>query len=62
MVREVITAPVRIGADAARGGLRVVGRALTLGVSATERLLGAAIPRSTEVAELAAEIAGSLAR
>jgi hypothetical protein len=46
MVHEVITAPLRIGADAARGGLRVVGRAITLGLSATERLIDAAIPRS----------------
>jgi hypothetical protein len=46
MVHEVITAPLRMGADAARGGLRVVGRAITLGLSATERLIDAAIPRS----------------
>jgi hypothetical protein len=46
MVHEVITAPLRIGADAARRGLRVVGRAITLGLSATERLIDAAIPRS----------------
>jgi hypothetical protein len=46
MVHEVITLPLRIGADAARSGLRVFGRAITLGLSATERLIDAAIPRS----------------
>ena len=46
MVHEVITAPLRMGAGAARGGLRVVGRAITLGWRATERLIEAAIPRS----------------
>jgi hypothetical protein len=45
MVHGVITAPLRIGADAARSGLRVVGRAITLGLSATEWLIDAAIPR-----------------
>ena len=46
MVHEVITPPLRIGADAARGGWRVVGRAITLGLSVTERLIDAAFPRS----------------
>ena len=45
MVHEVITTPLRIGAQAARSGLRVVGRAITLGLSAGERLIDAAIPR-----------------
>ena len=45
MVHEVITLPLRIGADAARSGLRVFGRAITLGLSATERLIDAAFPR-----------------
>src|SRR3954454_4614952 len=46
MVHELITAPLRIGADTARSTLRVVGRAITLGLSATEWLIDAAIPRS----------------
>src|SRR5688500_14675873 len=50
MVHEVITAPLRIAADAARGGLRVVGRAITLGLSATERLVDAAFPRPSGAA------------
>ena len=51
MVHEVITVPLRMGADAARGGLRVVGRAITLGLNATERLIDAAIPRSDGAAD-----------
>jgi hypothetical protein len=46
MVHEVITAPLRIGVDAAHSGLGVVGRAIALGLSATEWLINAAIPRS----------------
>ena len=45
MVQELIRPPLRIGATTARGGLRVVGRAITLGLSATEWLIDAAIPR-----------------
>jgi hypothetical protein len=50
MVHEVITPPLRIGAAAARSGLRVLGRAITLGLRVTERLIDAAIPRPSGAA------------
>jgi hypothetical protein len=46
MVHELITSPLRIGAGGARSGLRVVGRAITFGLSAGERLIDAAMRRS----------------
>jgi hypothetical protein len=45
MVNEVITLPLRIGADATRLGVRAVGRAVTFGLSATGRLIEFAMPR-----------------
>jgi hypothetical protein len=50
MVQGVITLPLRIGADAARLGLRVVGQTVAFGVSAAERLIGVAMPPPTQSA------------
>lgn len=40
MVREVITLPLRIGAEATRVGFRVAGQAVALGFKSAERLIG----------------------